>query len=589
MEKIMKKKILLLYPEFPTTYWSLKYALPFINKKGMIPPLGLMTIASMIPDRYSVKLIDLNVRKLTDKDVQEADIVFISAMIVQKHSFDEAVRICIRYEKKIVAGGPYPTSSHELIEGVDHFILGEAEEVLPQFFSDYEKGSAKKIYDSPNKPDITKTLPPRFDLINVRDYNNMALQYSRGCPFNCEFCDIIEMFGRTPRTKDPDQFVDEIELVYATGFKGSVFIVDDNFIGHKQKVKVLLKKIIEWQEKRGYPYTFFTEASIDMSRDDELLKLMEKAGFDMVFIGIETPDKETLKHTDKNQNVNIDLIEGIKKIQRHGIEVSAGFIVGFDSDSEDIFERQISFIQKSGIPIAMVGLLIALPNTRLFRRLKDENRIVTHTTGNNTHELDINFIPVMPVKSLVNGYKEILSKIYSPKNYFRRCETLIKKMPKGNRVFRFPGITGLRALVLSLVRQGFSTYGYHYFTFLLKIIIQRPSRFIGAVTLSVKGFHFFKITKEIMIYDDFIQYMKQASESIQARIKFIPDSPGKEVVQDLKKYIEKHISGIERKYRRLSRDIQKYQNAKIVEFREYCNELVYDYSKKFMEPGKIIT
>ena len=267
----MKKKILLVYPEFPATYWSLKYALHFINKKGMIPPLGLLTIASMIPDSYDVKLIDLNVNDLYPQDIMDADLVFVSAMIVQKQSFEEVVRLCGRYGKKVVAGGPYPTSSHQLIEGVDHIILGEAEEILPVFFRDYDEGKAAKLYDSASKPDITMTPAPRFDLINVRDYQNMALQYSRGCPFNCEFCDIIEMFGRKPRTKEIAQFIHELDTVYATGFRGSLFIVDDNFIGHKQKVKELLRGIIGWQERKGYPFSLFTEASIDLAKDDELL------------------------------------------------------------------------------------------------------------------------------------------------------------------------------------------------------------------------------------------------------------------------------------------------------------------------------
>ena len=310
--------------------------------------------------------------------------------------------------------------------------------------------------------------------------------------------------------------------------------------------------------------------------------LMETAGFDMVFIGIETPDNETLKYTDKNQNVNIDLIEGIKKIQGHGIEVTAGFIVGFDSDREDIFQRQISFIQKSGIPVAMVGLLIALPNTRLYRRLKDENRIISHSTGNNTHELDMNFIPAMPIQSLVAGYKDILASIYSPKNYFKRCETLIKKMPRLKTGFRIPNLSSMRAFVLSLIRQGFSSYGFHYSWFLMKIFFRKPSRFIGAVTLSVKGFHFFKITKEIMKYDEFVQHLKSSSESINARIRSLSGRPGEEAMKDLKIHISAAMKEIEKKYRRLSRDVQKYQGDKIAEFREFCSSIMNEQGSRFM-------
>ena len=429
----MKRNILMIYPEFPLTYWSLKHALPFVNKKSSIIPLGLLTVAAMLPPDYNIKLVDMNVDRLDRNDIEEADLVFISAMIVQKESMESVIRLCNECGTPVVAGGPYPTSSHESIHGVDHFVLNEAEVTLDPFIEDYEAGRAKKLYTDLYKPDLAMTPPPRFDLIDLSVYQNVALQNSRGCPFNCEFCDIIELFGRKPRFKDPDQFVNEIDLAWKAGFRGSLFIVDDNFIGNKTKVKELLRRIITWQKSHSYPFSLFTEASIDMAGDDEILDLMADAGFDMVFVGIETPDAASLESCHKSQNLRTDLFESIKKIQEHGIEVTGGFIVGFDSDTEDIFDRQIEFIQKAGIPMAMVGLLGALPNTQLFRRLQKEGRLKPEVQwkGNNTHELRMSFYPVMPEATLVEGYKKIMSTIYSPKNYFERCLTFHRPAARG--------------------------------------------------------------------------------------------------------------------------------------------------------------
>ncbi|HQL83885.1 MAG TPA: radical SAM protein, partial [Spirochaetota bacterium] len=361
----MKRKILLVYPEIPATYWSFKYVMPFVGHKSLMPPLGLITVAAMLPEDYDLRLIDMNIQELNGEDITAADLVFVSAMIVQKESFHKVVRMCNRYGVPVVAGGPYPTTGHESIRGVDHFVLNEGEITLPRFIADLEAGRPQKIYRDETKPDITKTPPPRFDLLDLGAYGSMAVQSSRGCPFNCEFCDIIEMFGRVPRYKLPEQFIREMDLLYETGYRGSLFIVDDNFIGNKKKVRELLDHIIEWQKSRNYPFSLYTEASINLAEDDGLLDRMVAAGLDMVFIGIETPVQETLEHTNKMQNTKSDIIESISKIQEKGIEVMGGFIVGFDTDPENIFDLQIEFIQKAGIPLAMIGTLIALPGTQL--------------------------------------------------------------------------------------------------------------------------------------------------------------------------------------------------------------------------------
>jgi len=513
----MKKNILMVYPEFPTTYWSLKYALSFINKKSAIIPLGLLTVAALLPEEYSVKLIDMNVSKLSEKDIKNADMVFISSMIVQKTSFEEVVALCNALKVPVVAGGPYPTTSYEKIQGIDYFVLNEAEITLPEFIHDYEKGTPQRIYLNKEKPDITKTPPPRIDLVDIKNYNNIALQNSRGCPYNCEFCDIIELFGRKPRYKNVDQFIREMDIVYDQGFRGSLFIVDDNFIGNKKKVKELLKGIVAWQKKRKFPFTFFTEASINLADDDELLQLMSDARFDMAFVGIETPDKEALAACGKNQNVKVNLFDSIEKIQRAGIEVSGGFIVGFDEDEADIFERQISFIQKAGIPMAMVGILGALPDTQLYKRLKRENRLKKESgfSGNNTHNLRMSFIPIMNENTLIKGYKKIISEIYDPKKYFERCYTFLRRLPKSRSQRNGKiDLLQLRALFLSLFRQIFSPYSKYYCKFLLKVILHRPSFFPLAIELSIKGYHFFIITQDILKADELSSTLKEENRKL---------------------------------------------------------------------------
>jgi len=425
----MKKNILLVYPEFPSTYWGMEHALKFVNKKAPMPPLGLLTVAALLPSDYEIRLVDLNVRSLKDEDILRADMVFLSAMIVQQESFKKVVKACNRLGKPAAAGGPYATSCYESIEGVSHFIIGEGENTIPEFITDFEQGTPAAIYRSGEKPDITATPIPRYDLIDVNDYSTLVLQYSRGCPYSCEFCDVIELFGRKPRLKSVEQFLKELECVYETDYRGPIFLVDDNFIGHKNEVLQLLRSIREWQKSKSFPFTFLTSTSINLAAETEILDLMAACGFYMAFIGIETPDNNTLKSINKKQNVNHDLYESIKIIQRKGLEVTAGFIIGFDTDTEDIFDRQISFIQEAGIPMAMIGLMVALPGTQLIRRLEKEGRMLTESGGNNTTMFALNFIPAMDKDKIVTGYKKVLRTIYSPQMYFERSLTLLSRKP----------------------------------------------------------------------------------------------------------------------------------------------------------------
>ena len=486
-------RILLIYPKYPETFWSFKYALKFISKKASFPPLGLLTVASMLPGEWEKKLIDMNISPLTEKDINWADYVFISAMAVQKNSVKEIIKKCKKCGAKIVAGGPLFTMDYEKFHDIDYLVLNEAENTLFPFLNDLEKGSAHHIYISNEWPDIRKTPLPDWTLIDMKKYASMSIQYSRGCPYNCEFCDIPILNGRAPRTKDKDQVIAELDAIYKQGWRGGVFFVDDNFIGNRKKLKKeILPSLIEWMKQYKFPFSFFTEASINISDDDELMHLMVEAGFNKVFIGIETPNEESLAECNKFQNKSRDLLYCVKKIQNQGLEVQGGFIVGFDNDPPSIFERQINFIQKSGIVTAMVGLLNAPKGTRLYQRLKKENRLLTEISGDNT-DFSLNFVPKMDRDTLINGYKRILHTIYSPRYYYHRVITLLKQYkPKQKKVdFKFHYIKAfLKSIWLLGIKE---KERLHYWKLIFWTLLRRPRFFPLAITFAIYGFHFRKI------------------------------------------------------------------------------------------------
>ncbi|MCP4134893.1 MAG: DUF4070 domain-containing protein [bacterium] len=570
--KKMTKNILMVYPKIPTTYWSFEYALSFVGDKSLMPPLGLITIAAMLPEEYRVKLVDLNIEELNDDDITNADMVFISAMIVQQESFTEVVKRCNELNKPVAAGGPYPTTSYEKIEGVDYFILNEGEITLPKFISDLENGTPQHIYTDETKPHMRETPVPRFDLLNVDAYSTMVVQSSRGCPFNCEFCDIIEMFGRVPRYKEPEQLLKEFEVFTGMGYIGPLFIVDDNFIGNKKKVKELLRSIVQWQKDHDFPFTLFTEASINLAQDEELLDLMVEAGFNMVFIGIETPDTSTLEVSNKQQNVRTNIHESVRLIQSKGIEVLAGFIVGFDTDPKDIFDMQINFIKEAAIPMAMIGIMMALPKTQLHRRLEKEGRLLGDTHGNNTHEMELNFTPVMPVEELVAGYKKVISEIYKPENYFNRCIELINRIPKQAFKSRVLQKNDLKALFKSLVKQTFSSYGFHYWKLLLTTIIRNRHNFTLAANLAIKGYHFFKITNEILEADSFNSRYKTALASVREEIAEIENSNLVTAIWDIKGHIKSLEKDLEKIYKKLSPVVKNQVKDTLLNFEASCQE-----------------
>jgi len=489
-------KILLVYPETPDTFWSFKHVLRFISKRAAFPPLGLLTLAAMLPNDWELRLVDTNVERLKDSQLRWADYVMISGMIVHKESVNEIVERCRKLSKPIIAGGPLFTTGHAAFPQIQHFVLGEAEDILPQLIEDMKAGTLCHYYQATGRPSITKVPVPRYDLIDFRHYATMAVQFSRGCPYDCEFCDIIVMNGRVPRTKSPAQLVNELEALRTRGWKDTVFIVDDNFIGNKKLTKALLREMISWRSRVRTEMGFFTEASVNLADDVELCELMVQAGFKKVFLGIETPSAESLEECRKLQNRGRDLVETVKTLQRFGMEVMGGFIIGFDNDQHDIFKRQFEFIQRSGVVSAMVGLLTALPETRLYRRLLKEGRIEKETTGNNT-EAVLNFKPKLNREFLVNGYRELMKKLYEPHTYYQRIRTFLEDYHPSGPKLRFAR-SDIQAFLKSFWLLGVWYRGrIAYWRFFWSTLLRRPRQFRNAIELAIIGCHFRRVASRL--------------------------------------------------------------------------------------------
>lgn len=483
-------KILLVNPEIPLTFWSFKNALKFISKKAVLPPLGLLTVASMLPKDWETKLVDMTTTKLRDRDILWADYVFITAMFIQRKSADLVIERCLKMGTKIVVGGPLFTSLPEEYVHVDHLVLKEAELTLPLFINDLQEGCPRKTYSTDDRADLSRTPPPLWSLIKMKKYAMMCIQYSRGCPFNCDFCDVTQLFGHRIRTKTTEQVLGELDTLYYHGWRGEVFFVDDNFIGNKILLKTeLLPAVIDWMRKRKYPFAFNTQVSINLSDDQELMALMVDAGFDCVFIGIETPNEDSLNECNKVQNKGRDLVACVRKIQRSGMQVQGGFILGFDSDKPSVFDGLIQLIQQSGVVTAMVGLLNAPRGTRLYHRLKTEGRLSKAATGDNT-DFSMNFVPRMEFKDLLRGYRKVVNTIYSPKNYYERVLTFLKNYNPGkyNKV-RFR-LCDIRAFLKSIWRLGIIDKGRLSYWKLIFWSLRRPRLLHLAVTLAICGFHF---------------------------------------------------------------------------------------------------
>ncbi len=520
--------VLLIYPKFPDTYWSFKYALKFVGKRAAQPPLGLMTIAALLPGAWKKRLVDTNVERLRDRDLAWADVVLLSAMHIQRESLLAIVERCRARGLRTVVGGPIASSVPAADLKTDHVVIGEAESLIADLARDLEEGTARPVYQAAERPEMTVSPLPDLSLIKMKRYSTMTVQYSRGCPFNCEFCDIIEIYGRRPRTKAVAQVLAELDQLRAAGWREAVFIVDDNFIGNKARAKELLRALVEWRSQVEAGFEFITEASLNLADDTELMQLMKDAGFKSVFLGIETPDESGLIASNKLQNTRRSLLESVARIQSYGIEVMGGFILGFDTDKEDIFDRMVEFIERSGIPIAMVGLLQAMPGTQLFRRLRQEGRIVDAGDGNNTFCDRLNFLPRMDAAKLVEGYRQVMKRIYNCEAYYERVKIYLNRAhPKpAKRAAReqaknqprtqseqWMTRANLRALVHSIIRQGvFGRHQWSYWKFLAEAATRYRRCFGAAMTLAVMGYHFQVMTQKLSKAIDSATQSAESSE-----------------------------------------------------------------------------
>lgn len=454
-------KALLLYPQFPQSFWSYDRCMEIAGLKAVIPPLGIITVAALLPANWQIRFYDRNVSLETEADWAWCDLVILSAMLVQKPDFHHLIRKAVQLGKKVAVGGPYPTAIPQdaLDAGADYLILDEGELTVPQFLAAIAAGTSQGIFRSSEKPDVTQSPQPRFDLLQRDAYFMMAIQFSRGCPFNCEFCDIITLYGRKPRTKEPEQTLAELQTLYDLGWRGSLFVVDDNFIGNQRNVKRLLRALIPWMQEHDYPFSFMTEASINLAEDEELLQLMQEAGFYAVFLGIETPDQDSLQVTRKLQNTRNPLVEACHKINQFGMLIYAGFILGFDGERPGAGDRIQAFVEQTSIPQPMLGILQALPNTALWQRLQQEERLVTGVGVVEVGDQNslMNFVPTRPLADIAQEYVAGFWTLYEPTHYLRRClQQCLNITPRTRQAqtMHFTRGKGLRLLAQLIWLQG---------------------------------------------------------------------------------------------------------------------------------------
>ncbi len=481
-------KALLIYPRFPDTFWGFKHALKLVRKKASSPPLGLLTVAGMLPESWELRLVDLNIQALASEDIAWADCALVSAMVVQRDSARQLITRCKEGGLTVIAGGPLFSSEHGDFDEVDHFVLNEAERTLPPFLEDFARGEARRVYSSSEFADMCDTPAPRWDLVRSRDYASRNIQYSRGCPHDCDFCSVTQLFGHRPRTKSIEQVLEDLDSLYDIGWRGTVGFVDDNLIGNRKKVVTeLLPALIGWREGK-WGMNFSTQVTVDLADDAELMDLMVRAGFDTVFVGIESVDEESLVECNKRQNEHRDLLDDVRRIQRAGMQVQGGFIVGFDHDTPGVFERTAAFIQKSGIATAMVGMLQAPAGTKLYERLSREGRIRSDMSGDNV-DGTTNIVPTMGVEPLEAGYRKMMTELYTPRIYYARLRTFLReyrpRAPK-SRLRGWHILAFLRSLYyLGIVGQE----RFRYQGLLVWTLVNNPRAFPTAIVLAISGYH----------------------------------------------------------------------------------------------------
>ncbi|MBD1865962.1 B12-binding domain-containing radical SAM protein [Leptolyngbya sp. FACHB-671] len=509
-------RVLLLYPLFPKSFWSFDKALELIGRKVSLPPLSLTTVAAILPQTWEFRLVDRNVGYESEADWYWADLVIISGMIVQKEDMLHLIEAAKRRGKRVAVGGPYVTSVPDAaqVAGADFLVLDEGEITLPLLVEALERGETTGVFRSNGeKPDVTTTPLPRFDLLNLNAYSDMSVQFSRGCPYQCEFCDIIVLYGRKPRTKTPAQLLAELQKLYDLGWRRSIFVVDDNFIGNKRNAKLMLRELAPWMAERGYPFSFSTEASVDLAQDQELLDLMIAANFGAVFLGIETPDTDSLSLTQKFQNTRNSLIESVQTINRSGLRVMAGFIIGFDGEKSGAGDRIIDFVEATAIPQAHFSMLQALPNTALSQRLQKEGRLLETGEANIHQTTLINFVPTRPLVEIAHEYVRCFWDLYEPDRYLARVyRHFIDMKPKPHKKkFKLPALIDLRALFIICWRQGLKrNTRWQFWQQLFSIIQHNPGVFKHYLTNCAHLEHF-------------IDYRQIVRDEIEAQL--IDDSP----------------------------------------------------------------
>jgi radical SAM superfamily enzyme YgiQ (UPF0313 family) len=523
-------RVLLLYPRFPKSFWSFEKALELANRKVLLPPLGLITVAAILPQTWEFRLVDSNIRPATEDDWEWADLVILSAMIVQRDDFAAQIKEAKRRGKLVAVGGPYPTALPQEAKdtGADFLILDEGELTLPMFVEALERGETRGVFRATEKPDVTTTPIPRFDLLEFDVYDSISVQFSRGCPFQCEFCDIIVLYGRKPRTKEPVQFLAELERLYELGWRGPIFLVDDNFIGNKRNVKRLLRELKDWLAAHDYPFRFSTEASVDLAQDAELLELMVECGFGSVFVGIETPDEESLTLTQKHQNTRSSLADAVDTIIRAGIRVQAGFIIGFDGEKTGAGDRIIKFVEETAIPTALFSMLQALPDTALWHRLEKEGRLWSKNANINQTTL-MNFMPTRPIEEIAREYVEAFWQLYDPLVYLNRTYRHFLKLgePKNKVISRKVTWSNIRALLIIGWRQGvLRKTRWRFWLNLASILRHNPRVWDHYMGICAAGEHF-------------IEYRQIVRDQIETQLaEFLAQKAQIEAEQDQEQKIE---------------------------------------------------
>jgi radical SAM superfamily enzyme YgiQ (UPF0313 family) len=496
-----RANVLMVWPRFPPSFWGFEGMMRIMPEKAIMPPLGLITLAALCPPHWRVRLIDCAFEPLTDRDILGADLVMVSAMHAQRADAHAVLNRCRQLGTRSIIGGPYASSQPEaLLPLADHVVVGEVDGCFDQIAAGLEAGRAPRLYRVTEKPDITLSPIPRFDLLDLDAYASLSVQFSRGCPFECEFCDIITIYGRRPRTKLPAQLVTELDALRRLGWRKEVFVVDDNFIGNRKAALRLVREIAPWQRQHRYPFALYTEASLDLASQHELLAAMTEANFLHVFIGIETPSDASLREARKFQNLRQDSLQQIRTIQRSGLWITGGFIVGFDSDDERIFGRQIEFIERAAIPWALTGVLQAPPTTALFDRLLREGRLIEDSDAT-TNFSPPNFRTALPLDVLLDGLRQMLLELYEPSRFFRRAVRSLEcwKPTGGQHPPRPPNWYRVRVGLSSLWHQGIrSPYRQHYWKFLATMVRRwraDPVRLWQATVLLLSAHHFLEYAK----------------------------------------------------------------------------------------------